>query len=480
MSIATKISLLVSLLLGLCGTIAGLAFYDSVKRSVDSELEARLNVRLAWLEAGLALEYEGIEFDAQGEPRDAAEFWSISLPDGRVVLHSKEEPAQEMGTRDLRSSRRVITVTMQEGWPVRAEHEEQIEEEDDEEGEEEEDDEEENGEEENDEDEDEPEKRRASMELVLTARTSVEDAVSELGRLRTAMFTVGPLALVVTAVILVLLIRWQLSPLARMAEEAGRIGPENISLRLPVAGTAVEYVKLRAALNAMVERLAEGLSRERRFSSTAAHELRTPLAQLKTGVEVALRREREASEYREALSDALSDVERLDRLVAGLLQLTRNQRPDGVQGRRVRVAAMLEKALSSAGPAEVLPGLPEDVCVTGEEELLSAALANVLKNAHRYAPGRPPEVRASMEGDRVLLTVSDRGPGVPQNEQERIFEPLTRLDPARSVGDRADGFGLGLAVARSTVRAFGGDLTCTGRPDGEPGAVFTFLLPVAP
>ncbi len=454
MSLATKISLLVTLFLGVCGAAAGTAFHDAVRRSVDAELESRLQVRLAWIEAGLALEEEGLEFDAQGEPRNAAESWSVSRPGGRVLLRSPDDPPD--GGEGQRVLRRNVTLAPQEDWPWAPDG--------------------------GDAGEAVPGAgARPSVQLVIAAGTDTKDAQAELERLRAALLTVGPLALAATAGILVLLIRWQLSPLRRMAREAGRISPGDLSVRLPAPGSAREYAQLGNALNAMVERLADGLERERRFSSTAAHELRTPLAQLKTVVEVALRRDRDAAEYRDALADVRADVERLEKLVDGLLRITRNLRPEGMRGAPVRVDALVGRAVRSAGAAGTdLSGLGGGAAVVGDEELLASALANVLENARRHAPGTRPEIRAHREGSRVVLDVTDGGPGVPPEARERIFEPLTRLDAARTVGDRADGFGLGLAVARSTARAFGGDLVCTARPDGEPGARFRFELAAAP
>jgi signal transduction histidine kinase len=116
------------------------------------------------------------------------------------------------------------------------------------------------------------------------------------------------------------------------------------------------------------------------------------------------------------------------------------------------------------------------VWVHGDADLLRAAFGNVFENAARYAPGEPPTVRVEPSAEQVRVVVSDRGPGVPEVERERIFQPLTRLDAARTVGGAADGFGLGLATARSAVRAFGGDLVCRGRADGAAGAAFVFTL----
>jgi signal transduction histidine kinase len=279
-----------------------------------------------------------------------------------------------------------------------------------------------------------------------------------------------------------LLIRWQLRPLARMAQQASGIGPGNLAERIAPVGSSAECVRLRESINAMLSRLAEGLEREHNFASSAAHELRTPLAQLRTQIEVALRKQRDAAEYRTGLAEALVDVERLEKLVLGLLQLTRSQDDASIECQPVSLGAVLKKvqAIHGGDAAQFADG--EQVAgllVRADEELLAAAISNVLDNAARYAPGAPATVTVTAADDEVVLVVADRGPGVPEAERERIFDPLTRLDEARSIGETADGFGLGLAVARAAVRRFGGDLVCRGRTDGDSGAEFVFRLPRA-
>jgi signal transduction histidine kinase len=191
-------------------------------------------------------------------------------------------------------------------------------------------------------------------------------------------------------------------------------------------------------------------------------------------LDVALRRDRDPAEYRQALSEMSDDVRRLERLVVGLLELTRASERV-TTGRPVALAAVLAKAAAVHGPARLdNPAAAEGVCVRGDPELLVAAVGNVLGNAARYAPGEPPTVRVEGANGTVRVVVADRGPGVAEADRERIFEPLTRLGGASS-----DGFGLGLAVARGAARAVGGDLTCRARGDGQSGAEFVFDLPRA-
>lgn len=315
-----------------------------------------------------------------------------------------------------------------------------------------------------------------SFELTATAAASTLEMERKLARLARVLGVGGPLALLAAGAVLVLLIRAQLRPLSRMAAQASRVGPRDLTERIGPVGTSQECVRLRESINAMVERLADGLERERRFAATAAHELRTPMAQLRSTVEVALRRQRDASEYREALAESVEDIERLDKLVSGLLELTR--RPESVRGRPVPLAGLLHRVLRSRDDVARPEGLSESstLCVEGDEELFTAALAGVCDNAARHGGGEDVTVRVETDGTTIRVMIADRGPGVPPGDRERIFEPLTRLDSAPSSKDGPPGFGLGLAVARSTLRAFGGDLVCRERSDGANGCDFVFTF----
>jgi signal transduction histidine kinase len=550
MSLATRITLLVAALLAACGVLAGAAFHRAARRSLEAELQGGLDARLAWLAAALDVELgDGqLQLDAPDEPAGAAATtrWQVATTDGRVLWASAgPAPAEPVNrTRTVTFGKPdappvapagvvadddASAGTARSGWaalpladvpaaaaeaarravpglePRLAFRKTRV-------------------------------KKRstggeptlelhgtaggrehavrlnaagnvlrvrdrpadpfaeyqlppgaARVDLVLTAQASAAEARAELSRLTRTLWTVGPLALALTAAVLALLIRWQLRPLARMAEQAASIGPATASPGVSPAGGSAELVRLRGAINSMLARLAEGLERERRFSATAAHELRTPLAQMRTTVEVALRRPREAPAYRAALEEVSEDIQRLQKLVVGLLHLTRGSEANRAQGSPVPLAPLIRRAAKQCGPLRVADGAADGTAdgaggdgrwVYGDADLLHAALCNVLENAARYAPAEPPALRveSDAQGATVLVIISDRGPGIPEPDRERVFQPLTRLDDGRTAAAGAEGFGLGLAVARATARAFGGDLVCRGRADEAAGAEFAFTL----
>jgi two-component system, OmpR family, sensor kinase len=479
MSLANRITLLVIGLLALWGVLAGMAFYGSVRREQDEDINSRLETRLAWLAGTLSVDLveEDMGLEAANEPAEAAEHWQIAMADGRVLWASEvytDGPEMVRRTkvltfgdpgRPLPASQAIVVKTATEmargdepantigdqerkTQPAKARH---------------------------------PEYRlppgTGRLELVLTAGTSAVALKQDQDRLAGALWTVGPLALVVAGILLALLIRQQLRPLARMAEQACCIGPDNSAGQIGPVGGGVEIVQLRDAINAMVKRLGEGLERERQFASTAAHELRTPLAQLRIAAEVALRQERSGAEYKATLADVLTDVQRLQALVVGLLELARSQDAVSAMARPVPVAVILALFRDQHIPVQLpdASAVP-DLTVAGDEALFSAVISNILENAIRYAPGQPPTLRITADADHVLFVVADRGPGVPESKREYIFQPLTRLDQARTIDGGTGGFGLGLAVARSVARRFGGDLFCRARSDGASGVEFVLRL----
>jgi signal transduction histidine kinase len=469
-SLTNRLTLLVIGLLVAGAAVAGATIYVTTYRSLQDGVQQRLNARMVWMQSSLEVEEERLQLGPVREVEDAAPNWEISRPNGQVLWSSRS-----VHLRRPVVSKSANRIMGDASWPELpagklemtnppASHAG---------------------------DQEEVKdllsfpyfalpKERRRVDLFLKTWDSGAESVAARRRIRAILWTVIPAALVGAVLLFAMVIRWQLKPLGKMAEQAGRIGPGNLSSRITPAGSSTECVRLRDTINAMLERLAEGLEHERRFASTAAHELRTPLAQLRTSLEVNLRRERTPGEYREALEHALADVDRLQKLVQALLQLARATDGGQVQGRPVPLRALLRRAEKEFGPmALCLPAGTEDVLVSGEDELLYSAVGNVLMNASRHAPGMPPEVGVAVDGDRVCLTIADHGPGVPAEERERIFAPLVRLDRARTVRDGAEGFGLGLTIARSTVRSFGGDLACRARQDGAPGAEFAFSLPVA-
>ncbi|MBB5789404.1 ATP-binding protein [Jiangella mangrovi] len=271
-----------------------------------------------------------------------------------------------------------------------------------------------------------------------------------------------------------------LRPVDRLRGGAEEITGAGGGHRLPVPAGGDELSRLAVTLNDMLGRLDAAAARQRAFVADAAHELRSPIAALRTELEVALAHP-DAVDPHDTAREALVEVERMGRLVDDLLVLAHLDSPrparrdelisldelaaevaDGVRGGRVPVRVSMS---SSAGAG---------VHTRGHRDSLARVLRNLVDNAVRHASSGV-SVSVSASGPVALVAVSDDGAGVPPSDRERIFERFTRLDDAR---DRdAGGSGLGLAIAREIVVAHGGRLVVE---DAGPGARFVVTLPFAP
>jgi len=328
-----------------------------------------------------------------------------------------------------------------------------------------------------------PKPASRTFDVVLLAGRSLASRNESLLALTTILGIAIPATLAISLLSGLRLARKAIAPVERLSATAERIGPGNLSGRLPVGPESDEIARLAGVMNDMLRRIEEGFERERRFTSDASHELRSPLTALRGDLEVALRRERTAPEYRDTIARCLEDVRRVERLVAGLLVLARL---DGAPLGEGLPIVDLRDALSAALPSLRHDGYAEsavriDVAstsdkplVAAEPELIEMLIRNLLENALKH--GAPPvRVEIQTPSDVVELTVSDEGPGLPTSELERIFDRFYRVDRARSRA--TGGIGLGLAICQSIALAHGGSIRAQNDPKG--GARFTVTLPRA-
>ncbi|AYY13509.1 HAMP domain-containing protein [Actinobacteria bacterium YIM 96077] len=251
-----------------------------------------------------------------------------------------------------------------------------------------------------------------------------------------------------------------LRPVEELRHGAAEITGTGEGRLLPVPAARDELHRLAVTLNDMLRRLGAASARQRAFVADAAHELRSPLATLRTELEVALAHPDRIDPH-ETASEALEEVERMARLVDDLLMLAR------LDERTVEATGTgdLREIADSAARSIPEPRVPvtvetgDPVTVRGDPEALHRMIRNLVDNGVRHASTR---VRVAVwPGDDqdglAELRVSNDGPPVPAGDRERIFERFTRLDDARSRD--AGGAGLGLAIVREIARAHGGDVS---------------------
>ncbi|MER6151282.1 sensor histidine kinase [Streptomyces hirsutus] len=258
-----------------------------------------------------------------------------------------------------------------------------------------------------------------------------------------------------------------LRPVAGIREEMAAItASEDLKRRVPEPGTHDEIARLARTTNETLAALETSVERQRRFVADASHELRSPIASLRTQLEVAA-----AHPELLDLDGAVEDTVRLQHLAADLLLLARLDAGERPVDARVDLAALARE--EAAGRTGVTVDA-ESAEVAGSRGQLARVLGNLLDNGRRHAR-ETVSVSVRREGDRAVLAVADDGDGVAEADRERIFERFVRLDAARSRDD--GGAGLGLAIARDVAVRHGGTLTAGAAPSG--GALFELRLPLA-
>ncbi len=303
------------------------------------------------------------------------------------------------------------------------------------------------------------------------AGTSLEGSQATLGQVTRSMLIGLPFLLAVVAAVTWLVTRRALRPVESIRVEMAEITHSgDLARRVPEPASHDEIARLARTTNATLAALERSVERQHRFVADASHELRSPIASLRTQLEV-------ADQHRELLdtADLLHDVVRLQHLAADLLLLARLDAGERPAGALVDLAALVrEEVAQRASTDRVTPAVTVDDSapeVKGSRTQLSRVLGNLLDNAQRHAASAV-TVTVGAVGDAVLLSVADDGHGVAPADRERVFERFVRLDEAR--GRDEGGAGLGLAIARDVVQHHGGTLTLTDAPDG--GAVFQVRL----
>ncbi|PTA44213.1 cell wall metabolism sensor histidine kinase WalK [Micromonospora sp. RP3T] len=321
----------------------------------------------------------------------------------------------------------------------------------------------------------------AEPRTVLVAK-SLSDVRHSLHVVRNLLLVGFPLLVAGLAVVAWRVVGATLRPVEELrsgaAEITGRAGAE----RLPVPAGQDEIHRLAVTLNDMLDRLAASRDRQRAFVADAAHELRSPLTNMRTELEVA-RRLGDGTDWPAVADDLLADTERLSRLVDDLLLLARLDEDDVRPARPAAVGPVelgeLLRAVAARYPSPpVRLAVPAGAWWTeGDPGELRRVLVNLVENAIRHASAEVRLAVAGPEGAYHLVTVTDDGPGVPAADRERVFARFTRLDDARARD--AGGAGLGLAIVRELVRRAGGTVELADATPGAaaPGLRATVRLP---
>jgi signal transduction histidine kinase len=271
-----------------------------------------------------------------------------------------------------------------------------------------------------------------------------------------------------------------------MTETSRTIMAGDLSGRLPTAGSDDELDRLAINLNAMLERIEALMHGFKEVSDNIAHDLKTPLTRIRNRAEEALRSGGGAHDYRAVLESTIEESDKLIQTFNALLMIARAE-----SGQASTLMTEFDAAEIAHGVGELYDPLADEkglalkveadrpLLLRGNRELVTQALANLVDNAIKYAgprpavsDGAPAEVviKAIAEGDRIVISVSDHGPGIPQADRGRAVERFVRLEQSRS----EPGSGLGLSLAAAVAHLHGGELTLE---DNQPGLRAILLLP---
>jgi two-component system, OmpR family, heavy metal sensor histidine kinase CusS len=284
---------------------------------------------------------------------------------------------------------------------------------------------------------------------------SIDDVLDILGGYRDSIVRGVALGAFVAIALSYLLVHRALGPLHRITEEASRINVEGLNVRFDLNNTSPELHELSVSMNGMLARLERGFRLLSQYTENLAHDLRTPINNLRGQTEVLLSRNRSSDDYQTLLVSNLEEYERLSRMIENILFLAR---AENAQIAVRRADLDLEEQLRQV--AEYFEGLADEsgvalrvqACGTirADAVLFRRAISNLISNGLRYTPrGKAIELSAAATQDGTMVCVSNVGPGIAPEHLDKIFERFYRVDEART--NSASSTGLGLAIVRSIM-----------------------------
>jgi two-component system, OmpR family, sensor kinase len=317
---------------------------------------------------------------------------------------------------------------------------------------------------------------------IVVAGVSLATRDAALDKLDDSLWIGVPVALVLASIAAYFLAAAALAPVERMRARAAMISTDEIGTRLPIPEANDEIQALGRTLNAMLDRLQEGLNHERQFVANASHELRMPLAVLKAELEVALLEHDGERPLRAAMNSAIEETDRIVKLAEDLLLLARAQDgtlplhpvPIGVGELVSELGARFSPIVARSGRELMIDCAPDaaDLSVRADPDRIRQAISNLVDNSLRYGDGTVTLAARQAEG-QLQLHVSDHGAGFGEAFAAQAFDRFSRADLARGRG----GVGLGLAIVRTIAKAHGGDAGACDLPQG--GADVWIAIPLS-
>jgi len=326
----------------------------------------------------------------------------------------------------------------------------------------------------------------ASKKFYVAIGTSLADSRRILNR-----FTLQGVILLPLVILTGIVIGWifagrALTPVLEIAQTAQRISGSNLSLRIPVRGAGDELDRLIETFNQMIERIEINFNQVRQFSTDVSHELRTPITVVRGQLEVALFTATTVEQYRDAIVNSLSDIERLSQIVRALLLLSQAETGQVIlQKQRLDLVDVVENIVEQFQiPAEggeltlrLIAGVSH--CEGDFDRVqIERMLSNLLSNAIKFTPpGGEIRVVLDRRDHEATIRVEDTGEGIPDEHLPHIFDRFYRVRGAGEQASPEKGLGLGLSFVAWIVRAHGGTVEVQSEPG--KGTVFSLTLPLS-
>jgi len=316
--------------------------------------------------------------------------------------------------------------------------------------------------------------------LTFQAGDTVEDTHKMLSSFYSMILIIFPIVFLICGAGVFIVTGWGLRSLKSFTSKIGQITEENLSERIPEDGVVSELKPLASNFNTMLGRLEESFSKQKQFLSDASHELRTPTTIIKSFCDITLSRDRNAPEYREAMSKIGDTVNRMCDIINRILVVSRlDSKTIQLKPTRLDLMTMMREVLKLIEPSAAGKGITislsgNGVTIKGDREGLTEVFTNLVENAVKYNKVNGTiDISVGSNGNEAIVIVSDTGIGIPPGEKEKIFDRFYRVDASRGV---TVGSGLGLSIVRTIVEAHGGRVEVTS--ELGKGSAFRVYLPM--
>lgn len=302
--------------------------------------------------------------------------------------------------------------------------------------------------------------------LTIRVGSSLVNVQDDVNRVTRLVLVAGGVLLLLAPLGGYVLALQAIRPISRIIETTARLRPSRLTERLPLQHTGDELDQLSQTINGLLDRIADYLAQHRDLMANAAHELRSPLAAIRSSSEVALHRDRTSDEYKEFLGNVIDECSRLGTLVQHLLllaesdanRLERQVTPVDLQHLIQRSVDMFEAVAEQQGVQLHMELTP--VTLPGDAGYLRQVLMNLLDNAIKFTPGGTVRVSLATTATHAIIAIADTGKGIAAADVPRVFERFYRTERARTRGV-GGGSGLGLSICQALVTAHGGHIRIT-------------------